>query len=257
MNIKPNGKNQSINNMRPSHVFCLFEQSGTFKKAFRQLNIPAIDIDIQNDFGKTDVITDLFLEIERAYSGIESLFDIIQTDDLIIAFFPCIYFCEANMMFFCGTNLNYKRAQLSTPDIIDEIIKRDQARHRYYILLLKLFSVCEKRHLRLIVENPYNAHHYLRFNFPYKPAVIDMNRRLRGDFVKKPTQYFFVNCTPAGKNSIQFDKVQEFTRNRKSSKKDGICSSDRSMISEDYAHNFICDHILGIDSGHTQPTLFN
>ena len=32
---------------------------------------------------------------------------------------------------------------------------------------------------------------------------------------------------------------------------------DRSLISPDYAHNFICDHILGIDSGHTQPTLFN
>lgn len=27
-------------------------------------------------------------------------------------------------------------------------------------------------------------------------------------------------------------------------------------ISPDYAHNFICDHILGIDCGHTQPTLF-
>lgn len=39
--------------------------------------------------------------------------------------------------------------------------------------------------------------------------------------------------------------------------KSGTCSTDRSMISVDYAHNFICDHILGIESGHTQPLLFN
>lgn len=32
---------------------------------------------------------------------------------------------------------------------------------------------------------------------------------------------------------------------------------DRSMISADYAHNFICDNILGIDSGNTMPTLFD
>ena len=31
---------------------------------------------------------------------------------------------------------------------------------------------------------------------------------------------------------------------------------DRSLISPDYAHNFICDHILGKESGHTIPTLF-
>lgn len=32
---------------------------------------------------------------------------------------------------------------------------------------------------------------------------------------------------------------------------------ERSMISPDYARNFICDNILGIDSGFTQPLLFN
>ena len=146
---------------------------------------------------------------------------------------------------------------MSKCQIIDEVITRDYLRHSYYVLLLKLFHICENRQLRLIVENPYNAHHYLRFNFPYRPAVIDMNRRLRGDYVKKPTQYFFVNCSPAGKMSVQLDKVQQFTRNRHSAKTAGICSTDRSMISDDYAHNFICDNILGINSGHTQPTLFN
>lgn len=240
--------------MTPKFVHCFFEQSGTFKKAFRQLNIPAMDYDIRNDFGETDFECDLFEEIELAFAGKPSYFDGIKPDELIFAFFPCIYFCEASMMYFCGTNYNLRSKEPAAK--LDIIIERAQLRNQYYVLLLKLFAICEKRHLQLIVENPYNAIHYLRFNFPYKPAVIDMNRRLRGDTVKKPTQYFFLNCTPAGKISLQFDKPQEFTRKRHESKTSGICSSDRSMISPDYAHNFICDHILGIDSGHTQPTLF-
>ena len=32
-------------------VFCFFEQSGTFKNEFIKLGIPAVDIDIQNNFG--------------------------------------------------------------------------------------------------------------------------------------------------------------------------------------------------------------
>lgn len=243
--------------MTVNNVHLLFEQSGTFKRAFQSLGIAAKDYDIQNQYGQTDWQGDLFEEIWDAYEGRWSIFDEIRQDDLVIAFFPCIYFCEANMMFFMGTNLNYKKRKMTMPQIIEEIIRRERQRSRYYILLLQLFQVCEEKHLQLIVENPYNAHHYLRFNFPYTPAVIDMNRRLRGDYVKKPTQYFFLNCEPAGKVSIQLDKQQEFTRNRHSSKTAGVCSSDRSMISDDYAHNFICDHILGINSGHTQPTLFN
>ena len=243
--------------MTVNFVHCLFEQSGTFKREFHKMGIGAYDYDIQNDYDETDIRIDIFKQIERAYSGKSSIFDGICHDDLILAFFPCIYFCEANMMFFCGTNLNYTKRKLSKCEIINEVILRNEKRSKYYELLLKLFYVCEYRKLRLIVENPYNAHHYLRFNFPYKPAVIDMNRRLRGDYVKKPTQYFFLNCEPTAKMSMQFDKVQEFTRNRGSSHGSGLCSSDRSMISADYAHNFICDFILGIDSGHTQPLLFN
>ena len=46
---------------------CLFEQSGTFKNEFIKLGIPAEDYDIQNNFGETDHVIDLFGEIERAY----------------------------------------------------------------------------------------------------------------------------------------------------------------------------------------------
>lgn len=241
--------------MTVNFAHCFFEQSGTFKRAFQNLGIPAKDYDIQNEFGETDVRTDLFKLIEAEYTWQRSdVFEKIGKNDIIMAFFPCIYFCEMSSMFFMG--VSYNQRYLSSLGKIENILEREEKRHEYYCLLLKLFHICERRHLRLIVENPYNAHHYLRFNFPYKPAVIDMNRRLRGDTVKKPTQYFFLNCTPAGKISLQFDKRLEFTRDRKSAKTAGVCSSDRSMISDDYAHNFICDHILGIDSGHTQPLLF-
>lgn len=232
--------------MTVNHAHLFFEQSGTFRDEFLKLGIPAIDYDLDNHFGKTDVVVDLFTQIDWAYAGKVSLFDIILPDDIIIAFFPCTYFCGQNEMFFCGTNYNYR--QLTRPQILDKIIERAQLRHEYYVTLLKLCKVVEERRLRCIIENPYNAHHYWRFNFPYKPAVIHMNRRLYGDKFRKPTQYLFVNCVPAGKTSQQLDKPEEYVM-----EKEGI---DRSIISPDYAHNFICDNVLGIESGHTLLTLF-
>lgn len=47
---------------------CLFEQSGTFKNAFKKNRIEAFDYDIQNDFGETDYQIDLFKEIEGGTS---------------------------------------------------------------------------------------------------------------------------------------------------------------------------------------------
>lgn len=52
------------------NVFCLFEQSGTFKNEFLKLGIPAEDYDIQDNFGQTDHVIDLFAEIESAYGGV-------------------------------------------------------------------------------------------------------------------------------------------------------------------------------------------
>lgn len=48
---------------------CLFEQSGTFKNEFIKLGIQALDYDIQNNFGQTDYVIDLFSEIDNAYRG--------------------------------------------------------------------------------------------------------------------------------------------------------------------------------------------
>ena len=50
-------------------VHCFFEQSGTFKNEFIKLGIPAEDYDIQNNYGETDHVIDLFSEISNSYGG--------------------------------------------------------------------------------------------------------------------------------------------------------------------------------------------
>ena len=102
-------------------VHCFFEQSGTFKNEFIKLGIPAEDYDIQNNFGQTDHVIDLFAEIEKAYNNEESIFDNIAQDDLIIAFFPCIYFECFSMIAFSWCYKNYKK--LTKCDAIDRIIE--------------------------------------------------------------------------------------------------------------------------------------
>ena len=228
--------------MKPTFVHCLFEQSGTFKNAFRQLGIPANDYDIQNDFGETDKICDLFLEINEADFGLRSVFDYMTPDDLIMAFFPCIYFNEHNEMYFCGTSYNLRN--LSPAAKLRAIIERSEKRQEYYKKVLQLITICEERHLKLVIENPYNAHHYWRFNFPNYPKVIDMNRTLRGDYFKKPTQYIFVGFQPGTGKSLAKIRKMQFVEDQPSSPVSGMCSPERSMISPEYAHNFICDFIL-------------
>lgn len=90
-------------------VHCFFEQSATFRDEFRKLGYESFDYDIQNSFGKTDYQIDLFVEIEKAYDREESVFDNITKDDLIMAFFPCIYFENQKMMYFSNDSLNIKK----------------------------------------------------------------------------------------------------------------------------------------------------
>lgn len=69
-------------------VHCFFEQSGTFKNEFKKLGYEAEDYDIQNNFGETDNVVDLFAEIESAYDGKPSLFDNIRGGGLDNGVFP-------------------------------------------------------------------------------------------------------------------------------------------------------------------------
>lgn len=72
-------------------VHCFFEQSGVFKQEFIKLGIPAEDYDLQDNFGKTDNVIDLFAEIEGAYNGQESIFNKIgggRFDNGIFSLYP-------------------------------------------------------------------------------------------------------------------------------------------------------------------------
>ena len=99
----------------------------------------------------------------------------------------------------------------------------------------------------MIFENPLTMS-FLTIFFIKEPDVKDTNRRLRGDFFSKPTGYWYFNCTPTHGFTEQKDC--------KGSGQAGICSEERSMISPDYARNFICDFILGKEQLGTQLNLF-
>ncbi len=235
-------------------VYCFFEQSGIFKNEFRKLGYEAEDYDIQNQFEETDNIADLFKEIEKCYEGGASLFDKISEDDLILAFFPCIYFCATSQMAFSFGCHNYKR--LTQREKTELILQRAKDREYFYSLLIKLTSVCIERKLRLIIENPWSMQTYLKSNFVLPPTMIDNNRMMRGDYYVKPTAYWFVNCNPTYGRSFQNDKKKKLIMKAKNSGQAGVCSSERSMISPDYARNFICDFILGKEQNHTERLLF-
>lgn len=235
-------------------VHCFFEQSGTFKKEFRKLGYEAFDYDIQNNFGETDNVVDLFAEIESAYDGKPSLFDNIRGGDLIMAFFPCIYFCATSQMAFSWGCTNYRK--LNTKQATQKILERANNRVYFYKLLVKMFCVAKERGLQMIVENPWSEQTYLKANFIMPPTIVDMNRMQRGDYYVKPTAYWFVNCKPTNGLTIQNDKTKKTIMSSKGASKAGLCSEERSIISPDYARNFICDFILGKVQTFSQPTLF-
>ena len=215
----------------------------------------AFDYDIQNNFNETDYVIDLFNEIEKAYEHRQSIFDNITKDDLIIAFFPCIYFETMQMPYYQLTAKNNSHKPMT--ERITDAINRLAQRTYFHTLLYKLVYISYAKNIRLIIENPHTQPNYLigTQNFP-NPSVVDKNRLLRGDFFKKPTAYWFFNCQPTYGESYQNDKEQKIIRLCKSAPKAGLCSEDRSMISSDYARNWICDFVLGKTQQLAQQKLF-
>ena len=125
------------------------------------------------------------------------------------------------------------------------MIERADNRNRFYKLLYKLCGICVLRKICLVVENPYSALHYLHNNFLKEPSIIDTNRQKRGDYFVKPTGYWFFNFEPTYGESFQKPKKKLNVWECNGAKEAGICSEERSMISPDYARNFLCDFILG------------
>lgn len=229
--------------MEINKVYCLFEQSGTFKNAFKSLGINAEDYDILNDFGETDHVIDLFAEIDKAYEGKPSLFDNIGALDLVFAFFPCTRFEAYNCANFQSTR--HGNENFTTIQKLEYSMKLHDELHRLYMLICKLFVVANRGGWRMIVENPYTQPHYLTMYFPVKPKLIDTDRRANGDYFKKPTQYWFVNCEP---EQYMFFEPLEHVKNLTISEasKLGIGKNqqvNRSLMHPQYARRFIKSYI--------------
>lgn len=176
-----------------------------------------------------------------------SVFDRITHDDLIVAFFPCIYFSVSSQTYFrlsCNNTQNLKGKEK-----YDFILRRADERNDYYKLLIKLCLICLMRGLRIVVENPITQPSYLINNFLKNPDVIDNNRMERGDYFRKPTGYWFFNCNPTKGFTQQNDKPQKTIQRTHGVINGNGKYTDRSMISPDYARNWICDFIIGKEQG--------
>lgn len=136
------------------------------------------------------------------------------------------------------------------------ILRRVAEREKYFGLAVKMLTIAKERGLRLIMENPWAEQTYLKANFVMPPTMVDTNRMLRGDYYVKPTAYWFINCEPTHGCSEQMDKQKKTIMSSRGAIRAGLCSEERSMISPDYARNFICDFIIGKEQIGTQLNLF-
>lgn len=216
---------------------CFFEQSGTFKNEFKKLGYEAYDYDIQDEFNETDKIIDLFVDIEEAYENRESIFDEIKQEDTIIAFFPCIRFEEQIQMAFRGTQFQMKN--WSDEQKLENDIQLHRELSNLYEIITKLAIVCIRRNIPLIIENPYSTTHYLTKYWAIPSKIIDKDRRIRGDYFQKPTQYWFINCEPKY-NMILEPQIWNKTKTIENTSN----KTERSLISKDYANRFIREFII-------------
>lgn len=174
-------------------------------------------------------------------------------DDLIIAFFPCIYFSDMSQILHTWGAYPNKNVKLAS----DSILKRSEKRQQYYTLVVKMLTIAKARGLRLIMENPWGCHSFLQSCFVTPPKIIDRDRTIRGDWFRKPTAYWYINCEPTTGLTIQKQyKAKRVKKDCKAAAHTGLCSEERSMISPDYARNFICDFIIGKSQVNSQLNLF-
>lgn len=224
-------------------VHCLFEQSGTFKNAFKKYGIEAYDYDIQNEFGETDNVMDIFSEIEGGYLGKPSIFDNFSEKDVVFAFFPCTRFEAKIPLSFRGESTQQKK--WSDEQKLLYSMQLHNELHELYEKISQLVIVCIRKNIKLIIENPYTQPHYLSTYWCLKPSLIDKDRTLNGDYYKKPTQYWFINFKP--KQNILFEplecvpirKIGTVKGTENTSRK-----TERSLMHPQYADRFIRQYIL-------------
>lgn len=180
-----------------------------------------------------------------------------------MAFFPCIKFCSVMEQmqhedFYDASQR--KRKDYGTQEYFIQKWKtlRNQSQERFYFydVALKFAAICQIKGLRMIMENPWHPTNFTNHFWFLRTSVIDNDRTRRGDYFRKPTAYWFINCDPTYGFTEQTDKKRIRILDCKGGIEAGMCSEERSMISPDYARNFICDFILGKEQEGTQLSIF-
>lgn len=195
---------------------CLFEQSGTFKNVLKAHGHNAWDYDLQNQFGETDYVIDLFEEIEREYFKLingeyaykankGTIFTNMKPEeDFIIAFFPCTHFADANSLlyrrFMGGRRLPYDRKT------VNRLIARNQDRAKFFEIYLKFTYVCQELKISTIIENPATGKTYLQQFSPIDISYNEKDRSLFGDNFTKPTDFFAINFAMKEKFMMFYDR---------------------------------------------------
>lgn len=231
---KRTAKNFGLSDSHKVHLF--FERSGTFKKAFEKYGFIATDYDLEAEHEEVKK-TDLFFEITKEYyDESSSVFAEIKDNDLVVAFFPCTYFSDQSQLISRGDSFGMKG--FSPYEKLERSMKDMTVRADFYQTLCRLCLIAERKNFKLIIENPYGKVNFLKQFFPIKPGLIIKNRMLWGDFFKKPTQFFFINCTP----NFFLEKLCAIPKeNNPVEKTHGF---SRSRISSRFAENFIESVIL-------------
>ena len=214
-----------------SKVHLFFERSGTFKKAFEKYGFIATDYDLEAEHGEV-VKVDLFSEIANEYYNADSsIFAKIKDNDLVVAFFPCTYFSDQSQLISRGDSFGMK--DFSDEEKLERSMNDMMIRANFYATLCNLCIIAERKNFKLIIENPYGKVNFLKQFFPIKPALIIRNRMMWGDYFKKPTQFFFINCTP----NFFLERICASPKENNPIEKNHGFS--RSRISSRFAENFI------------------
>lgn len=80
-----------------------------------------------------------------------------------------------------------------------------------------------------------------------KPAIIDTDRTLNGDYYKKPTQYWFIGFKP--ENNLVMEALEYVPYHTVNNGIKGIgITTARSMIHPQYAERFIKQYIIDYET---------
>ena len=164
-------------------------------------------------------------------------------EDLIMAFFPCTRFeCKVPLEF---RGQAYQMKNWSDKRKLRYSMRLHEELHRNYELISMMAYIAIERGLRMVIENPWTQPHYLTSYWCLQPKVIDKNRREDGDYMKKPTQYWFIGMEPRNNEiSDEIAWVEERKHDSMTNMDGKSRAVRRSEMHPQYANRFIRRYLI-------------